>query len=75
MQLEQHCQWLDKWDEIHYVNAFMLLHNKVLPWTENCLMVQRRELASKPLPDSKIQEEKHNEELSLVNALNPEDTG
>lgn len=33
-------------------------------------MVQRRELPSKPLPDSKTQELKENEEMNLFNALN-----
>ena len=70
-QLEQYCQWLDKRDEIHYVNAFILLYSTVLSGTENCLMVQRREVASKSLPYGKTQEERENEEINLVNTLNP----
>ena len=53
MQLEQYCQWLDKWDEICYVDAFILLYNRVLSGIKNHLMVQRREVASKPFPDGK----------------------
>ena len=34
-----------------------------------------RELTSNPLPDSKTQEEKENEKMSLFNALNPGDRG
>ena len=81
MQLEQYCQWLDKWDEIHYVKEFVSLHNRdqgplfLSPGTKNHLMVQRREVASKPLPDSKSQEEEKSEEISLNNALNPVDMG
>ena len=37
-------------------------------------MIQRRELASKPVPDNKTQEEKENQEMSLFNAL-PEPRG
>ena len=51
----------------------MSLNNRVLP--ESLLMVQRRKMASKHIPDSKSQEEKENEEISLVNVLNPGDTG
>ena len=75
MQLELYCQWFGKWDEIHYVKAFILLPNRVSPGTKNRLMVQRKEVASKPLPASRTQEEKENEEISLVNALNPGHTG
>ena len=39
------------------------------------MMVQRSKVASKPLPDNKTQEEKANEEINLINALNPRDTG
>ena len=73
-QLEQCCQQLDRWDEIHYVNVFVL-YNRVLPGTENCLMVQRREEASKPFLDSKTQEERENKEINLINILNPGDPG
>ena len=38
-------------------------------------MMQRRELASKPLPDGKTQEEKGNEEMSPFNILNQGDIG
>ena len=38
-------------------------------------MVPRREGASKPLPEIKTQEENENEKISLINALNPGDTG
>ena len=69
-QLEQCCQQLDRWDEIRYVNVFVL-YNRVLPGTENCLMVQRREEASKPFLDSKTQEERENKEINLINILNP----
>ena len=34
-------------------------------------MMARMEMASKPLPDSKTQEEKENEEMSLFNFLTP----
>ena len=50
-QLEQYCQWLDKRDEIHYVDAFISLYNRDFSGTENHLIVQRREVASKLLPD------------------------
>ena len=36
-------------------------------------MAQRRNMVSKHIPDSKTQEEKENEEISLVNVLNPGD--
>lgn len=75
MQLEQYCQWLDKWDKIHYVKAFVSLHNRVSPGTKSFLMAQRREVASKPFPDSKTQKKEKNEEISLDNALNPVDRG
>ena len=42
MQLKQHCQQLDKSNEIHYVNAYMSLYDRVLPGIENRLMVHRR---------------------------------
>ena len=32
-------------------------------------------VASKPFPDTSTQEEKENEEISLINVLNPGDTG
>ena len=32
-------------------------------------------MASKPLPDSKTQEERENKEINLINALNPGDRG
>ena len=38
-------------------------------------MVQRRERVLKPLPDSKTQEEKENEETGFINVLNPGNTG
>ena len=34
-----------------------------------------RELTSNPLPDSKTQEEKENQDMNLFNALNPGDPG
>ena len=74
MRLEQYCQQLHKWDKIHYGKAFMSLHSKVSPETEVCLLVQRWEGALEPLPDNKTREEKENEEISLINALNPRDT-
>ena len=49
----------------------MSLHGRGSSGTENHVMVQRREGTSKPPHDSKTQEEEENEELSLVNALNP----
>ena len=74
MWLEHDCQQLHKWDKIHYGKAFMSLHSKVSPETEVCLLVQRWEGALEPLPDNKKREEKENEEISLINALNPRDT-
>ena len=61
MQLEQYCQRLQKRYEIHYGKAVMSLHNRISAETEVCLMVQRREGALKPLPDSKTQEGKEKE--------------
>lgn len=56
----------------------MSLQNRVLPGTEGPLDGPGepipREMASKPLPDSKTQEDKENEKISLINALNPGDT-
>ena len=75
MHLEQYCQWLDKWDEICYINAFISLYNRVLSGTENHLMVQRREVALKPPPDGKTQGGREDEELHLINVLSPDDTG
>ena len=75
-QLKQYCQQLDRWDEIRYVNTFMSLHNRISLRMENHLLVQgREEEASNPLPDSKAQEEKENEEANLIDALNPRDSG
>ena len=48
----------------------MSLHSKDLVKKGNNLIMQRRELTLKPLPDSKTQGEKKNEEMSLFNALN-----
>ena len=31
IQLKQCFQQLDRWDEIHYINVFMSLHNRILP--------------------------------------------
>ena len=53
----------------------MSLHNRDLAKKRNNLMIQRRELASKPLPNSKTQEEKENEEVGLFNGLNPGNPG
>lgn len=64
--VEPNCQQLDKWDEIPYIKVFILLHNEVSPGTGNSLMVQRREVASKPCPNSKTKE-------SLNNSLNLKD--
>ena len=75
IQLEQYCQWLDRWDETCYVDAFMSLHDKVSSGTEKHLMVQRRDEASKPLLDSKAQGERENEEINLINDLSPGDSG
>ena len=38
-------------------------------------MVQRREVASKPLPDGKTLEGREKEEINLINVLNPRDRG
>lgn len=38
-------------------------------------MVQRQDSLKPPLPDSKAQEEKDNEEVALIKALNPETLG
>ena len=51
----------------------MLFHNRVSLETEVHLMVQRRQGALKPLPDSTL-EEKENEEMGLINVLNSRDT-
>ena len=73
MQLEQYCQHLDKGNEICYVKAFVSLYSRILSEKENCLMGQKREVASKPLPDGKTQEEGENEDINLINILNPGD--
>lgn len=73
MWLEWYCQQLHKWDKIHYGKAFISLHSRVSPETEVCLLVQRREGTLEPLPNSQTREEK-NEEINLINALNPRDT-
>ena len=73
MQLEQYCQQLHKWDAIYYVKAFMSLHKRISPETKIHMMVQRRQGALKPLPDS-TQEKKENEVIGLINALNSRDT-
>ena len=39
------------------------------------MIVQRKQGTSNPLPNSKAQEEKENEEICFMNALNPGDTG
>ena len=49
----------------------MSLHSKDLVKKGNNLIMQRRELTLKPLPDSKTQGEKKNEEMSLFNVLDP----
>ena len=59
--------------EICYVKAFMSLHNRISPGTEVHLMLQRRQGALKPLPDS-TQEAKKNKEMGLINVLNSRDT-
>ena len=74
MQLDLYCQ---QWDNgtksamsrhiYHYLTGFYQ--------GQKTLMVQRSKVASKPLPDNKTQEEKANEEINLINALNPRDTG
>lgn len=51
----------------------MSLHNRISLETKIQVMVQRREGVLKPLPDS-IHEEKKNEEISFINALNSRDT-
>ena len=38
-QLERYCQWLGKWEEIHYVSAFMPLYIRVSSGTKKRLMV------------------------------------
>lgn len=53
----------------------MFLHSKESANKRNNLMIQRRKLSSKLLPDSKTQEEKANEEISFFNALNAGDLG
>lgn len=64
MQLELFCQQLGKWNEIPFVQVFRLLHIKDSAKKGNYLMMQRREVASKPLPNSNTGED-------LINALNP----
>lgn len=53
----------------------MSLHDKILSGTEKHLMMQRRDEASKPLPDTKAQEEKENKEINFINDLSPRDSG
>lgn len=53
----------------------MSLHNKDLAMKGNNLMMKRKELASKILPDSKKQGEKENEGMSFFKFLNLEDPG
>ena len=50
----------------------MSLRNGISPETKIHIMVQRRKRDFKPLPDS-TQEEKENEEIGLISALNPRD--
>ena len=35
------------------------------------MIVQKRKVASKSLPDSKMQEKRDNEEINIINAPNP----
>lgn len=53
----------------------MSLYNYDLAKKENKLMIWRRELNSKSLPDGRTQEEKENEEMSFFNAIKSEDSG
>lgn len=55
--LELFCQWFGEWNKIPHIQAFMSLHNKESPKKGNNLIMQRNELAFKPLSDSKTQEE------------------
>lgn len=69
IQLELFGQWSGKWDEISYVQVLMALHNKNSAKKWDDLTMQRQELASKPLPDNKTQEEKENKMIFFY-ALN-----
>ena len=71
MRLKQYCRRWELSEELHYLNAFIILHNSLMPETEKRVMVQKEKVVSKPLPDSRTQEEKDNEEINLINALNP----
>ena len=71
MRLKQYCRRRELSEELHYLNAFIILHNSLMPETEKRVMVQKEKVVSKPLPDSRTQEEKDNEEINLINALNP----
>ena len=51
----------------------MSLHNRISRETQVQLMLQRREGALKPLPDS-TQEEREKEKTDLINAVNSRDT-
>lgn len=51
------------------------MRNKASVGTENHLIVQSREEAAKPVPESKTQEEKESREINLINPLNPGDSG
>ena len=45
------------------------LYNRIFSGTETHLMVQRRQVASEPLPDGKTQEERESK-INLINVLN-----
>ena len=68
MRLKQYCRRRELSEELHYLNAFIILHNSLMPETEKRVMVQKEKVVSKPLPDSRTQEEKDNEEINLINA-------
>lgn len=56
--------------KIHYIQAFISLHNKNSAKKENKPIAEKG-IGFKTSPDGKTQEEKENEEMSLFNAPNP----
>lgn len=74
IQLEHIANGLTNGMKFITLRHFFSSHNRASQGTENCLMVQKREVSSKTFPDRK-QAEKESEEIRLINALNTGDTG
>lgn len=66
LPLELFCQRSGKWDEIPYVQAFMMLHNGESKEKKAKLMVQKKGKVTIPLSDSKDPRE----EAAAANWLN-----